>query len=81
MTGMALLRSRRGAMARVAAALGLSRAAVCMWKEVPARHLPAVVETTGIAAAALRPDLAEMFKPAPVCGAPEVTVPSTEVAA
>jgi len=62
MTGMALLRSKRGLMARVSARLGLSRAAVAMWREVPSKYLSAVSEESGISAADLRPDLAEAFK-------------------
>ncbi|MBP0492111.1 hypothetical protein [Roseomonas indoligenes] len=61
MSGMTLLRSKRGLMARVASRLGLSRAAVAMWREVPSKHLQAVADETGIPAADLRPDLAAAF--------------------
>lgn len=49
-------------MAKVAQVLGLSRAAVATWKQVPSNHLSAIVAATGIPAAKLRPDLAEVFK-------------------
>ncbi|MCR0981811.1 hypothetical protein [Roseomonas populi] len=61
MSGMTLLRSKRGLMARVAARLGLSRAAVAMWREVPSKYLQAVARETGIPASDLRPDLAAAF--------------------
>ena len=57
MTGMALIRARRGLMSRVAEALGKTRGAVAQWDEVPAEHLEKVAEATGFAPRDLRPDL------------------------
>ena len=56
-TGMDLLRSQRGLMAKVATGLGLSRAAVATWDRVPAERVVAVEEITGIPRESLRPDL------------------------
>jgi DNA-binding transcriptional regulator YdaS (Cro superfamily) len=54
---MDLIRSQRGLMARVAYELGLTRAAVWRWDEVPAERVVAVERITGIPREALRPDL------------------------
>lgn len=56
-TGMEALRAQRGVMARVAKALGVTRAAVCMWTKVPAERVPAVSAASGVPAHVLRPDL------------------------
>lgn len=64
MSGVDLLRSQRGMMARVADQLGLTRAAVATWKRVPAERVRAVSEITGIPLHDLRPDLFD--PPAPV---------------
>ncbi len=55
--GMNLIRSRRGLMAKVAAELGFTRAAVVKWDRVPAEQLPEVERITGIPRHALRPDI------------------------
>jgi DNA-binding transcriptional regulator YdaS (Cro superfamily) len=53
----AYLSDRRGAKAELARILGLTRAAVCLWKRVPAEHVIAVERHTGIPRTQLRPDL------------------------
>jgi DNA-binding transcriptional regulator YdaS (Cro superfamily) len=62
LTGMALLRSQRGLMTRIAAELGIERGAVAMWKKIPPERVPDVERITGIPRHELRPDLWE--KPA-----------------
>jgi len=57
MDGMALIRSQRGLMAKVASHLGLTRAAVAVWKRVPAERVAQVSEVTGIPRDRLRPDI------------------------
>lgn len=50
--------SRRGATAQIAAALGITHAAVRQWGErVPAERVVEVERITGIPREALRPDL------------------------
>lgn len=61
---MDLIRSRRGLMSKIAAGLGVTRAAVAMWREVPVARLDAVARISGIPARKLRPDLAAAFAPA-----------------
>ena len=48
---------RRMAVTEIAAATGLSRAAVSQWKRVPERHLAIVAKLTRISKRRLRPDL------------------------
>lgn len=55
--GMDLIRAQRGLLARVAYGLGLTRAAVAKWSEVPAERVVAVERLTGISRRKLRPDL------------------------
>lgn len=62
MDGMSLLRAERGLMAKVARDLGITRAAVATWKQVPDNRLERVAEVTGIPAHCLRPDLARAFQ-------------------
>jgi len=50
---------RMGSWAEVARRLGVTRAAVQKWHQVPIRHLQAVSEMTGIPRQNLRPDLYE----------------------
>lgn len=57
MNGMDLIRSQRGTMAKIAAELRLSRAAVAMWRKVPAERVVEVERATGISRHLLRPDL------------------------
>ena len=57
MTGMQLIRSKRGLSAKVARELEISTGAVAMWKEVPAERLLEIERITGISRVALRPDL------------------------
>lgn len=59
MQGMDLIRKERGMMAKIAAQLGLTRAAVTTWRKVPAARVQRVAEITGIPAAQLRPDIFE----------------------
>jgi pyruvate kinase len=48
---------RRGAVTRVAKALGISTAAVSTWRKVPKSRVPAVAEVLGVPPHDLRPDL------------------------
>lgn len=48
---------RRGAVTRVAKALGITTAAVSTWKRVPKKRVDAVAAVLGLEAAQLRPDL------------------------
>ncbi len=57
MTGMDIIRSKRGMIARIARCLGINASAVSMWTKVPAERLPAVEMITGIPRHALRPDI------------------------
>jgi DNA-binding transcriptional regulator YdaS (Cro superfamily) len=57
LTGMALLRSQRGLLAKVADGLGITRGAVAMWPRIPAERVRRVSEITGIPRHELRPDL------------------------
>jgi len=66
-TGMALLRAERGLQAKVAHGLGLTRAAVVKWRNIPADRLIEIEQITGIPREALRPDL--FRKPACACEA------------
>jgi pyruvate kinase len=49
--------SRRLTVKRIAAALGISTAAVSQWVRCPACHLDAVSGISGVPREALRPDL------------------------
>ena len=57
MTGMQLVRSKRGSSALIARELGISRGAVAMWEQIPAERVVEVERITGIPRAQLRPDL------------------------
>lgn len=57
--GVDLLRSQRGLMSKVATACGITRAAVAMWKRIPADYVPKISEVSGIPRHELRPDLWE----------------------
>lgn len=50
---------RRGAVTRVAAALGITTAAVSTWRRVPKKRVEAVAEVLGVPPERLRPDLYE----------------------
>jgi DNA-binding transcriptional regulator YdaS (Cro superfamily) len=54
---MATIRQRRGLMAKIAGELGITRAAVAMWRRVPAERVAAVERITEIPKHELRPDL------------------------
>lgn len=57
MNGMALIRSQRGLISRLAVELGITQGAVSMWKQVPAERLPDVERITRIPRYLLRPDI------------------------
>lgn len=57
MTGMELIRDRRGLIAKIAKELNIFPSAVSMWTKVPAERLPEVERITGIARHELRPDI------------------------
>jgi DNA-binding transcriptional regulator YdaS (Cro superfamily) len=57
MTGMDLIKSRRGLIAKIAKGLNIHGSAVSMWKKVPAERLPEVERITGIPRYELRPDI------------------------
>lgn len=54
---MALIRARRGTMAKIAKSLGISRAAVSLWDKIPAEVVVQVEAVTEIPREQLRPDL------------------------
>jgi DNA-binding transcriptional regulator YdaS (Cro superfamily) len=54
---MDLIRAQRGLLAQVAHSLGLTRAAVVKWQQVPAERVVEIERITGIPREALRPDL------------------------
>lgn len=54
---MALIAATPGMLAKVASGIGVTRAAVCKWKQVPAHRLVEVERITGIPREALRPEL------------------------
>ena len=56
-SGMALLSATPGLRAKVARELGITRASVLKWREIPAHRLLDVERITGIPREALRPDL------------------------
>lgn len=51
------LAEQRGAKSQLARDLGLTRAAVCLWRQVPAKHVLEIERLTGISRSRLRPDL------------------------
>lgn len=55
--GMDLIRAKRGRLAEVAHGLGLTRAAVVKWQQVPAERVVQIERITGIPREKLRPDL------------------------
>lgn len=57
--GMALIREQRGLLSKVAAEIGVTRAAVVKWRRIPAERVSRVSEITGIPRHELRPDLWE----------------------
>ena len=65
--GMALIRAERGMLSKVAYGLGLTRAAVVRWEQVPAERVVDIERITGIPREALRPDL--FRRPACACEA------------
>ena len=48
---------RRGLKSEIARQLGISTAAVTLWKRIPAHHCPMVEKITGIPRFQLRPDV------------------------
>jgi DNA-binding transcriptional regulator YdaS (Cro superfamily) len=57
MTGMDLIRDRRGLIAKIAKGLNIHASAISMWAKVPAERLPDVERITGIPRHDLRPDI------------------------
>jgi DNA-binding transcriptional regulator YdaS (Cro superfamily) len=55
--GMALIRSKRGLLAKISRETGLSRGGVAKWERVPAERLPQIEQITGIPRQQLRPDI------------------------
>lgn len=55
--GMALIREKRGLLAKIAHGLGLTRASVVKWEKVPAERVVDIERITGIRRELLRPDL------------------------
>lgn len=60
-TLLQFLNAERGRRIALSAHLKLSPAAVSSWREVPARHVRAVSQFSGIPPEVLRPDLADIF--------------------
>lgn len=54
---MADLRNERGMMTRIAKGLGLTLAAVSLWKKIPSERVVEIESITGIPREQLRPDL------------------------
>jgi DNA-binding transcriptional regulator YdaS (Cro superfamily) len=54
---MALLRTNRGQLSKIARGLGVTRSVVVRWDRVPAERLPEVERITGIPRWVLRPDI------------------------
>jgi DNA-binding transcriptional regulator YdaS (Cro superfamily) len=48
---------RRGRIAEIAAAVGLSKQAVSAWQRIPAERAPAIAAALRLPLSALRPDL------------------------
>lgn len=61
-TGMELIRSRRGLSAKIAAELGITRGAVAQWDVVPPQYCPIIEAAFDIPREELRPDI--FLKPA-----------------
>ncbi|NHN93804.1 transcriptional regulator [Acetobacter sicerae] len=55
--GIELVRSTRGASARIAKALKITRGAVSQWDKVPAEFVVEIEQATGLSREELRPDL------------------------
>jgi len=59
------LNGKRGRRSALAADLRISPSAISMWDQVPFERVADVSRITGIPAGELRPDLADIFLPAP----------------
>jgi len=57
LVGIDLIRAKRGASARIAKALRITRGAVSQWDKVPAEFLVEIEAATSIPREQLRPDL------------------------
>lgn len=57
--------SKIGGMPALASAAGVNRTTPYSWSLIPAEHVKAISDATGIPAAELRPDLAAAFAPQP----------------
>lgn len=62
LTGMDLIRSKPGLMSALSSALGITRAAVNKWTQVPEGRLRDVSRITGLSLEALRPDLVAQWR-------------------
>jgi hypothetical protein len=58
---LAYLNAERGRRGELASALNISPSAISMWDCVPIDRVKDIARITGIPAADLRPDLAELF--------------------
>lgn len=57
MSSLSIIRRGRGSLAKLADDLGVTRAAVAKWRQVPASRVLKVAELTGLTRHELRPDL------------------------
>lgn len=57
MAPLSIIRRGRGSLAKLADDLGVTRAAVAKWHQVPAGRVVKVAELTGLSRHQLRPDL------------------------
>jgi len=49
--------SSKGSIAALARALGITRAAICQWRKIPAERVIEIERVTGVPRHELRPDL------------------------
>jgi len=61
---LAYFNEERGRRSFLADALGIAPSSISMWDRVPTDRVRDISRATGIPAAELRPDLAELFSPA-----------------
>ena len=57
MSTLPIIRRGRGSLAKLADDLGLTRAAVAKWRQIPSARVLKVAELTGLSRHELRPDL------------------------
>ncbi|WP_369823668.1 Cro/CI family transcriptional regulator [Acetobacter sp. DsW_063] len=56
-TGIELVRATRGASAKIARAMNITRSAVSQWDKIPAEAVVVIEQITNIPRSKLRPDL------------------------